>query len=93
VQLADDFAAIADARSFSKPVDEYNLLYVAATRAKLALVCNQDVQRMLLRAAEQRPVLVEVGASVAAAWSSTRNAKTRRTCVQHLLASSVARGN
>jgi hypothetical protein len=33
---------------------------VAATRAKLALICNQDVQQMLLRAEQLRPVLVQV---------------------------------
>jgi superfamily I DNA/RNA helicase len=65
VQLADDFVAIADGVDSSKPVDEYNLLYVAATRAKLALICNKDVQK--IRAAELRPVLVEVRASDAAA--------------------------
>jgi superfamily I DNA/RNA helicase len=71
VQLSDDFVTIADGKDSSKPVDEYNLLYVAATRAKLALICNKDVQKMLLRASELRPVLVEVCTSVAVASRCT----------------------
>lgn len=41
------------------PEDEYNLVYVAATRAKLALVCNKDVQK-LLEEADERPAVVKV---------------------------------
>lgn len=41
--------------------DEYNLLYVAATRPKLALVCNEDVSRLLHRGEASRPLLVQVG--------------------------------
>lgn len=39
--------------------DEFNLVYVAATRAKLSLVCNLDVQQ-LLQQADQRSAVLQV---------------------------------
>jgi hypothetical protein len=41
-------------------VDEYNLLYVAATRAKLALIVNPDLEKLLLNGSH-RPLLLQVG--------------------------------
>lgn len=40
-------------------VDEYDLLYVAATRAKVALVCTPDVEQ-LLTSGSHRPVTMQV---------------------------------
>ncbi|WIA33571.1 hypothetical protein OEZ86_006695 [Tetradesmus obliquus] len=59
VQLADDFTPIQAGRQPDVEVDEYNLLYVAATRAKLALVLNPDLQQLLL-AGSHRPVLMQL---------------------------------
>jgi hypothetical protein len=42
-------------------VDEYNLLYVAASRAKVALVVNPDLEQLLL-SGSYRPLLLQVGA-------------------------------
>lgn len=41
------------------PEDEYNLVYVAATRARIALICNKDVQK-LLEEADERLAVVKV---------------------------------
>jgi hypothetical protein len=43
-------------------VDAYNLLYVAASRAKVALVVNPDVEQLLL-SGSYRPLLLQVGAA------------------------------
>jgi superfamily I DNA/RNA helicase len=64
MQLADDFVPISEGMNPSQEVDEYNLVYVAATRAKLALVCNKDLQQILLRADEMRLLQLEVCACV-----------------------------
>jgi hypothetical protein len=45
-------------------VDEYNLLYVAATRSKVALVVNPDLEQLLL-SGSHKPVLLQARAAVA----------------------------
>jgi hypothetical protein len=43
-------------------VDEYNLLFVAASRAKVALVVNPDLEQLLL-SGSYRPLLLQVGSA------------------------------
>eukprot|EP00775_Hariotina_reticulata_P006602 gene6602-6830_t len=47
VQLADDFEPVSLGRKSDVVIDEYNLVYVAASRAKVALVLNRDLEELL----------------------------------------------
>lgn len=66
VQLADDFIAMADGIRITVVIDEYNLVYVAVTRAQRALIMNADVSRLVLEEAV-KPLFLRVSSVMAAA--------------------------
>lgn len=59
VQLADDFKPLAEGIDRHNAIDEYNLVYVALTRAKRGLVLNADLAA-LMEAGQHRPVELKV---------------------------------
>jgi ATP-dependent exoDNAse (exonuclease V) beta subunit len=72
VQLAGDFQYVADRRKVAAAEvrDEANLSYVAATRAKLGLVLNKDLER-LMSPEKQGRVLIEVSGTACCVPRST----------------------